>query len=115
MTATPLPRITPAEVAALDLFTELAAHLGADADADLVAQILAPSGRDKVRRFRGSVRRAVLARDGRICFYCEGAIAPGAPVHLDHVVPHARGGLTVAENGAVACAPCNLSKSAKVW
>ena len=115
MSAAPLTSLTPAEVAALDLFTELAAHLGADADADLIAQILAPSGRDKRRRFQGSVRRAVLARDGRACFYCGAAIPSGAPVHLDHVVPHARGGRTVARNGVAACAPCNLKKSAKVW
>lgn len=115
MTTPRRKNISPAAVAALDLFTELAAHLGESADKALIKAILAPRGRDKVRRFRGVTRRAVIARDGRVCFYCAAPIPAAAPVHVDHVVPHCRGGLTVASNGVAACAPCNLAKSSKVW
>lgn len=57
-----------------------------------------------------AMRSRVMERDGARCTYCgttEGAM------HLDHVVPYARGGKTTDENLVVACAPCNLSKGAR--
>ncbi len=33
-------------------------------------------------------------------------------LHGDHIVPKARGGLTIWENLQLLCGPCNLSKSA---
>jgi 5-methylcytosine-specific restriction endonuclease McrA len=36
------------------------------------------------------------------------------PFHIDHIVPVSRGGSNRDDNLCVACAPCNLRKSAKV-
>jgi hypothetical protein len=55
------------------------------------------------------VRRAVLDRDGSKCRYCGDE---DGPFHFDHYLPFARGGLSTVENLRVACARCNLSKSA---
>jgi 5-methylcytosine-specific restriction endonuclease McrA len=53
-------------------------------------------------------RTEIFAAYGGTCAYC------GDPAqHLDHVVPISRGGADAAHNLLPACAPCNLSKSAK--
>ena len=54
-------------------------------------------------------RSEVFARWHGACVYC------GAPAqHLDHVLPLARGGDDIEDNVVPACAPCNLSKGAKL-
>jgi hypothetical protein len=54
------------------------------------------------RMFTGGTRRSVELRD-RECFhdYCD---MPAEDCQIDHVQPWAAGGLTVEENGRVACA-----------
>jgi 5-methylcytosine-specific restriction endonuclease McrA len=57
----------------------------------------------------------VLERDGMICRYCGRKVhqrrtGPGK-LHLDHVTPHSKGGLTTVENIVVSCRKCNLAKS----
>jgi 5-methylcytosine-specific restriction endonuclease McrA len=59
--------------------------------------------------YRGAVpltRRAVFARDGGRCAYCN---APATSV--DHVVPRSRGGEHVWENVVSACRHCNHIKA----
>jgi 5-methylcytosine-specific restriction endonuclease McrA len=51
-------------------------------------------------------RRAVFARDGGRCVYCN---APATS--LDHVVPKSRGGQHVWENVVSACGRCNHAKA----
>ena len=51
-------------------------------------------------------RRAVFARDGGRCIYCD---APATS--LDHVVPRSRGGEHVWENVVSACRRCNHVKA----
>jgi 5-methylcytosine-specific restriction endonuclease McrA len=51
-------------------------------------------------------RRAVFARDGGRCVYCE-----SPATSLDHVVPRSRGGLHVWENVVSACRRCNHIKA----
>jgi len=51
-------------------------------------------------------RRAVFARDGGRCIYCD---APATS--LDHVVPRSRGGEHVWENVVSACRRCNHLKA----
>lgn len=58
-----------------------------------------------------AVREAVFERDGRACRAC--GITDN--LHIDHVVPISRGGLTVMENLAVLCGSCNASKGALPW
>jgi 5-methylcytosine-specific restriction endonuclease McrA len=53
-------------------------------------------------------RAEIFAAYGGTCAYCD---APAE--HLDHVVAISRGGADAAHNLLPACAPCNLSKSAK--
>lgn len=51
-------------------------------------------------------RRAVFARDGGRCIYCD-----SPATSLDHVVPRSRGGLHVWENVVSACRRCNHVKA----
>jgi hypothetical protein len=52
------------------------------------------------------LRTIVLKRDGR-CVYCGRS---DLPLTLDHVIPRAKGGLSVPDNLVAACEPCNQSK-----
>lgn len=52
----------------------------------------------------------MLARDGFRCRYC-GATPHRAYLQIDHVVPRARGGLTIIDNLVTACTDCNSGKS----
>lgn len=59
-------------------------------------------------------RKLVMGRAGGRCEYC-GLAREGqeAAFHVDHVVPRAAGGPTVAENLALACVSCSLRKEAR--
>lgn len=57
-----------------------------------------------------TLRFKILARDGFACRYC-GAKAPGATLHVDHVLAVAKGGRSDAGNLITACADCNHGKS----
>lgn len=50
-------------------------------------------------------RRAVFARDGHRCQYCNRAAE-----NIDHVVPRSRGGAHVWENVVASCRSCNSRK-----
>lgn len=54
-------------------------------------------------------RRAVFARDGRVCGHCGST----ERLVLDHRMPASRGGLPVESNLWVLCHACNVSKKAK--
>jgi 5-methylcytosine-specific restriction endonuclease McrA len=59
--------------------------------------------------YRGDVpltRRAVFARDGGRCAYCD-----ATATSVDHVVPRSRGGAHVWENVVSACSRCNHLKA----
>jgi 5-methylcytosine-specific restriction endonuclease McrA len=51
-------------------------------------------------------RRAVFARDGGRCVYCD-----AAATSLDHVVPRSRGGAHTWDNVVASCARCNHTKA----
>lgn len=59
----------------------------------------------------GSLRAKVLKRDGHRCRYC-GRRFPAKQLHVDHVVPVARGGRDDERNLVTACVACNLAKGA---
>ena len=63
------------------------------------------------RLFDGALRRFLVVRDGTCRTpWCD------APVrHIDHVVDHASGGPTSAENGQGLCVRCNQAKQAAGW
>lgn len=58
------------------------------------------------------LRFTVLRRDGFRCAYCGRGEPEGVRLHIDHLVPVARGGATQLDNLITACADCNLGKSA---
>jgi len=60
------------------------------------------------------LRAAVVLRAINRCEYCGlSQIGQEAAFHVDHVVPRAAGGATVADNLAFACVSCSLRKGAK--
>jgi hypothetical protein len=60
------------------------------------------------------LRAEVVLRAGNRCEYCGlSQLGQEAAFHIDHVVPRAAGGPTVAENLALACVSCSLRKWAK--
>lgn len=60
-----------------------------------------------------SLRYDILKRDGFKCVLCGCSAEDGVKLHVDHIVPIAKGGLTVASNLRTLCERCNLGKSDK--
>lgn len=69
-----------------------------------------PQERSPRRHPTKRMRDTVFGRDGMRCTYCG---CTSGPFHIDHIIPHSRGGETAIDNLTVACKPCNLSKHAK--
>ena len=60
------------------------------------------------------LRKLVARRAGNRCEYCRlSQKGQEATFHIDHIVPVASGGETIAENLALACVSCSLRKGAK--
>jgi hypothetical protein len=59
------------------------------------------------------LRTEILERDGFIYHRC-GRKAPDVVLHIDHIVPIARGGETKANNLQILCSDCNIGKGAKL-
>lgn len=68
-----------------------------------------------VREIKLGLRYTVLKRDSFRCVTCGRSPAThlGIVLHVDHIVPAARGGKTVIENLRCLCADCNLGKGAR--
>ena len=60
-----------------------------------------------------SLRYDIMKRDNFRCVLCGRAANEGVKLHVDHIVPVAKGGLTVPENLRTLCDQCNLGKSDK--
>ncbi len=60
-----------------------------------------------------SLRYDILRRDGFKCQICGRTQADGVKLHIDHVIPIAKGGKTVKENLRTLCDQCNLGKRDK--
>ena len=60
-----------------------------------------------------SLRYDVLKRDGFRCVLCGRTANDGVVLHVDHIIPIARGGKTEPNNLRTLCEFCNLGKSAK--
>ena len=60
------------------------------------------------------LRRLVVQRSGDRCEYCHlTQTGQEATFHIDHVRPVTRGGITAADNLALACVSCSLRKGGK--
>ena len=64
------------------------------------------------RKYRKSLRKAVLSRYQGQCLYC-GDIVDNPT--LDHVIPKSKGGTHSEDNLINACQQCNVQKSDKSW
>lgn len=62
------------------------------------------------------LRLRVLQRDGFRCVLCgrSPALNRGVMLHIDHILPVAKGGATKLENLQTLCKECNLGKSDKI-
>lgn len=73
--------------------------------------------RENQRRRRGEKPvnySAIIERDGMVCHICTGQIEGLSDLHMDHVIPLARGGAHHEDNIRPAHALCNLRKSDKI-
>ncbi len=61
-----------------------------------------------------SLRYDILKRDGFRCVLCGMSSKDGAILHVDHIVPIAKGGRTEPSNLRTLCERCNLGKSDKL-
>lgn len=59
------------------------------------------------------LRFEVLARDKFTCQYCGASPSkdPSVKLHIDHIIPWSKGGLTTIDNLQTLCSTCNLGKS----
>ncbi len=60
-----------------------------------------------------ALRYDIMKRDHFRCCICGATQAEGAKLHVDHILPVAKGGKTVPENLRTLCDTCNLGKSDK--
>lgn len=60
------------------------------------------------------LRFAVIERDGRRCQICGARQEDGAILHVDHIIPVARGGKTEMSNLWTLCDMCNLGKGTQI-
>ena len=60
------------------------------------------------------IRYNVLKRDNFTCQICGATAKDGAKLHVDHIIPIARGGKTVMSNLQTLCERCNMGKSDKI-
>jgi len=100
------------------LCRDLVARASAEAKAALRRLFVTPEDRELVamearsRTFDGVLGQLIDLRDGGICRtpWCDSPIR-----HRDHVLRHAHGGATSAENGQGLCQTCNLVKEEPGW
>ena len=60
-----------------------------------------------------SLRQDILKRDGFRCVICGRTANDGVKLHVDHIIPIAKGGKTVKENLRTLCEECNWGKRDK--
>lgn len=80
------------------------------------ADLAKPWSRGRAGRGRGGrpwrrLRAAVLDRDQHLCQPCQRAGRATPAVEVDHVIPEAEGGRTVAGNLEGTCGPCHKAKT----
>ena len=61
-----------------------------------------------------SLRYDVLTRDNYRCVICGASAQEGAKLHVDHIIPVSKGGMTEMSNLQTLCDRCNLGKSNKI-
>ena len=67
--------------------------------------------REKVK---AGLRFDILKRDGYRCQICGSCASDGVKLHVDHIIPIAKGGKSVESNLRTLCDRCNIGKSDKI-
>ena len=62
------------------------------------------------RKMNSSLRYKILKRDSFRCVICGQSASDGIVLHIDHIKPIAKGGLTTPENLQTLCSECNFGK-----
>lgn len=60
------------------------------------------------------LRKKIMLRDNYTCRNCGKQMFDGVGLHIDHIIPIAKGGKTVESNLQVLCSKCNGRKSSKM-
>ena len=68
---------------------------------------------DERTKITPKVRYDVFERDGHRCCSCGTRVGAGITLHVDHIIPVSRGGLSTLDNLQTLCATCNLGKGAR--
>ena len=61
-----------------------------------------------------SLRYDILKRDGFRCVICGRTAEDGIKLHVDHIIPVSKGGLSEPSNLRTLCSDCNLGKGDKI-
>ena len=87
-----------------------------DRTVELKAQRQTRQYQIKVERAKmtDSLRYDILKRDGFRCQICGSSAQDGVKLHVDHIIPVAKGGQTIASNLRTLCDRCNMGKSDKL-
>lgn len=81
---------------------------------DVIDEIITPSiTTPNPRSISYRLRFKVMQRDSFKCCICGASPAnkPGLELHIDHIIPCAKGGLATMDNLQTLCSQCNLGKS----
>jgi len=77
-------------------------------DSRATTQFLRQQERNKMST---ALRARIINRDNSRCQMCGSKVSDGVTLHVDHIVPVSRGGLTLDDNLRTLCQECNLGKS----
>ncbi|MDR2892962.1 MAG: HNH endonuclease [Deltaproteobacteria bacterium] len=94
-----------------DIFDYVMETIGLPVRFKDVATTIANREKEKGRAIPAGIRVRILARDGYRCKMC-GASAADTKLHVDHIIPVSRGGITEERNLQTLCQRCNLGKGA---
>lgn len=72
---------------------------------------LRPAHQIERSKLTKKLRYEIFERDHYKCVICGRSAEDGVILHVDHIIPVSKGGLTVPENLRTLCADCNLGKS----
>ena len=61
-----------------------------------------------------SLRYDILNRDNFTCVLCGASAKQGVRLHVDHIIPIAKGGKSTPDNLRTLCERCNVGKSDKI-
>lgn len=77
-------------------------------DSRTTTQFLRQQERNKMSQ---ALRAQIIRRDNSRCRMCGASVSDGVTLHVDHIVPVSKGGLTLEHNLQTLCQQCNLGKS----